>query len=466
MARHSNGKNNYSLSAGAIVVLLVLALAVASAIWYVLGRDDAAELSAASEPNCVAGDLTLPIAASDSSAGKTLIDAYGRNHPVVRDYCVRPELVTDLASAAVYIAPNTGVTHQEIANAGRNAAVSDPQPVLSDTVGLAGREDADPAKVDLSKVRFPVAEEPAASALVASLVAANDSDAIKALTDQRITRLDDFSADDGTFAATAEGSTPEGLTFTPLAGEVVYTAIALNQNDRVDENQSRAGQDFARFSAERFDGSVADQPVIPDLVWAAAMPTGGENITSTSSDETAPENTLFLLDTSDAMAPYIDAAAEAIGVTAREVAAAGYEVGLWNYSSPLNPGVVLSYRRNIDLSEGGDDVATAVSRFLTGGVPQTREALEAAVSAYSQAPAKTRIVLVTTGTADSSGSAEDDSTYVDVVGNSAGDNVDISVVHVGGGQTDAAVEKLARVHETADGGQEEMAAAVKRAAGL
>ena len=37
MARHSNGKNNYSLSAGAIVVLLVVALAVASAIWYVLG---------------------------------------------------------------------------------------------------------------------------------------------------------------------------------------------------------------------------------------------------------------------------------------------------------------------------------------------------------------------------------------------------------------------------------------------
>ena len=200
MARHSNGKNNYSLSAGAIVVLLVVALAVASAIWYVLGRDEAAEQSAASEPNCVAGDLTLPIAASDSSAGKTLIDAYGRNHPVVRDYCVRPELVTDLASAAVYIAPNTGVTHQEIANAGRNAAVSDPQPVLSDTVGLAGREDADPAKVDLSKVRFPVAEEPAASALVASLVAANDSDAVKALTDQRIMRLGDFSADDGTYA--------------------------------------------------------------------------------------------------------------------------------------------------------------------------------------------------------------------------------------------------------------------------
>ena len=88
------------------------------------------------------------------------------------------------------------------------------------------------------------------------------------------------------------------------------------------------------------------------------------------------------------------------------------------------------------------------------------------MSAYTQAPAKTRIVLVTTGTADSSGSAEDDSTYVDVVGNTAGDNVDISVVHVGSGQADAAVEKLARVHETADGGQEEMAAAVKRAAGL
>lgn len=469
MARHSNGKNNYSLSAGAIVVLLVLALAIAGVIWYFAARDDVPVDTAASEETCVAGDLTLPVAASDSSTGQALIDAYGQNHPVVRDFCVRPELVTDLAAAAVYIAPNTSVTHQEIANAGRNAAVSDPQPVSSDTVGLAGNNTVDPDQVALDNVRFPVAEEPAASAIAASLIAENDNDAVKALTDQRIASLADFAAADGRFVATVGSSTPEGLQFTPLAGDVVYTAIPLNQSDSVDENQARAGQDFARASAERFDGSVANQPVIPELVWAAALPTGGENITSGTEEKLQPENTLFLLDTSEAMAPHIDLAAKAIAQAARDISAAGYEVGLWNYSSPLNPGVVVGYRQNISVSPGGDDVATAVARFLTGGVPQTREALEAAVSAYADAPAKTRIVLVTTGTADSSGNTDDDSSYVDVVANTAGDKVDLSVVHVGSGQPDAAVEQLAQVKERVAGGAGEevkMAAAVEHAAGL
>ena len=103
MAKHANGKNNYKLSGGAIAVLVALALFIAVVIWWVAGRGSQNQESQAQE--CVAGELTLPIAAADTEAGHSLIDAYGETHPVVRDYCVRAELVDDVSDAAVYLAP-------------------------------------------------------------------------------------------------------------------------------------------------------------------------------------------------------------------------------------------------------------------------------------------------------------------------------------------------------------------------
>lgn len=487
MAKHASGKNNYRLSGELIALLVVLVLIAAAVIWWLTSRGDDAGSTEAQTKDCVAGELVLPVTASDKGAGQALVDAYGASSPVVRDYCVKPQLVDSVADAAVFIAPNTAVTHQSLESAGRTPAVSDPKAAYSEAVGVAGKDEVKLEDLTVDKVRFPVSEESAASALVASKVAGNDNDAVQALTDQRIGSADELNADGGEYLATAEDAVPEGLKFTPVGADAVYTAFPLNQNDKVDENQARAGQDFARFASERFDGTEKDQPAVSDLVWAAALPAGGEAITSDAKKDGAqdgadadkaaggesadaaganagalqPENTLFLLDTSDAMSPYLQPAKDAIANAALELGGKGKQVGLWNYSSPLNPGVVVGYRQNISVSPDADSVAVAVRRFLTGGVPQTRQAVEAAAGAYGAGEAKTRVVLVTTGTAD----AGDDKAFEDAVRGAAGDKVEITVVRVGEGEADKAVEALSA--KTVDAKQADaIEGAVKQASGL
>ena len=483
MAKHASGKNNYRLSGELIALLVVLALIAAAVIWWLSTRGDDADSAEAQPEDCVAGELVLPVAASDKGAGQSLVDAYGASSPVVRDYCVKPQLVDSVADAAVFVAPNTAVTHQSLDSAGRTPAVSDAQPAYSEAVGVAGKDEIKFEDLTADKLRFAVSEESAASALVASQVVGNDNDAVQALTDQRIASASELNADAGEYLATAEDAVPEGLKFTPVGADAVYTAFPLNQNDKVDENQARAGQDFARFASEHFDGSAKDQPAVSDLVWAAALPAGGEAITADEKEDSdtqnaadpdkaadeagsnpaalQPENTLFLLDTSDAMSPYIQPAKDAIANAALELGAQGKQVGLWNYSSPLNPGVVVGYRQNITVSPDADSVAVAVRRFLTGGVPQTRQAVEAVAGAYGTGDAKTRIVLVTTGTAD----AGDDNAFEDAVRGAAGDKVEITVVRVGEGEADQAVEALSA--KAVDAAQADaIEGAVKQASGL
>ena len=483
MAKHASGKNNYRLSGELIALLVVLALIAAAVIWWLSTRGEDTGSAEAQPEDCVAGELVLPVAASDKGAGQSLVDAYGASSPVVRDYCVKPQLVDSVADAAVFVAPNTAVTHQSLDSAGRTPAVSDAQPAYSETVGVAGNDEVKLEDLTADKLRFAVSEESAASALVASQVVGNDNDAVQALTDQRIASASELNADADEYLATAEDAVPEGLKFTPVGADAVYTAFPLNQNDKVDENQARAGQDFARFASEHFDGSAKDQPAVSDLVWAAALPAGGEAITADEKEDSdtqnaadadkaadeagsnpaalQPENTLFLLDTSDAMSPYIQPAKDAIANTALELGAQGKQVGLWNYSSPLNPGVVVGYRQNITVSPDADSVAVAVRRFLTGGVPQTRQAVEAAAGAYGTGDAKTRIVLVTTGTAD----AGDDNAFENAVRGAAGDKVEITVVRVGEGEADQAVEALSA--KAVDAAQADaIEGAVKQASGL
>lgn len=470
MARHASNQNHFRL-AGWLIALLVAIALVLALVLFLAFRDDTD--TTAAEQECVTGDLALPVAASDEKVGRSLIDDYAAANPVVRDYCVKPEYVDDVKDAAVYIAPNTSVAHTVLEAAGRTSAVSDPEAVYGETVGVAGANEVKLEDLKADTVRFPVDEEPEASALVASKVAGNDNDAVKVLTEQRVNNVADFNVANG-YVATAEHSVPEGLKFTPVGADIVYTAIPLNQNDAISEDQARAGQDFARTSAESFGGSIDDQPVISDLVWAAARPTGGDALGNEAQvakedtdelpkqdDNITPENTLFLLDTSEAMAPFLEPAADAIGTTALELGGAGKQVGLWNYSSPLNPGVVNGYRQNLTVSPDAESVNIAVHRFLVGGVPQTREALQAAAADYGSLDNPTRIVLVTTGSAD----AGDDKAFADAFRQAAGDEVDVTVVHVGEGANDAAVEQVA-TKQFAAPSADQIGPAIKQAAGL
>lgn len=459
MGRHALRDNTGSLPGRTLLALLATMLLIGALIWFIALRDtgsDDAVGPSGDERTCVSGELMLPVAAADAAIAEELIGVYNESLPEVRDYCITAQFTASLQEAAVYIAPNTPITHQQLAAASRSAALAEPQPVFADEVGVAAEVTPD-TDVDVKHVRFPV-DNPGASALVASLLAREDNAAIEALTHQRIDSVDSFAPVDGQVVAISQRRVPERLQFRSLDASVVYTAIPLNSGETIDENQARAGQDFARFSSERFPDDVPDQPVIPELVWAAALPEGGEALTTdgaspTDADEAAVAadgnvtDSLFLLDTSESMAPYLQAANAGIKKAAAEVISAGHRVGLWNYSSPLNPGVEVGYRRNVALTDSDQDVIAVLDQLQAAGQPRTREALDAAVDELSSGPAEsaqqTRVIVITTGTADGG----TDGAFSDALRQKAGERVVISVVHVGDRARDVALEQVASSYQ-------------------
>lgn len=179
------------------------------------------------------------------------------------------------------------------------------------------------------------------------------------------------------------------------------------------------------------------------------------------------ENTLVLLDTSEGLAPYFNQVTQALGNTANALGEKSGLVGLWNYSSPLSETATVGYRQNIGYGEAGP-VAFALQQFGTGGVPQTRSAVTAAVAnAADQAAGteqKAKVLLVTTGTAQDM----DDPTFQQALADAKSDNVSLSVVHIGPGEKDAvlddAADSFTEVTDPAD--QAALEKALNQAAGV
>lgn len=448
MGRHSSGKHHYALSKGATAFVVLIAILGLLAAYMFSNRGktgDEHSADGADEQSCVAGDLSLPVAASSEKVGRMLIDAYVETHPVVRDYCVRPVYVDQLEDAAVYVAPNTSISHAELDDAGRAAATNEPLTVASFHAGLAGSTEVKPETVDLATVDFPTGDQPEASALVAAKLAPSEGEAVAVLTDNRIASTADAQLNSTRLIATAENAVPEGFKFSRVEGaDIVYSAIPLTTSDNVTEDQVRAGQAFADTTGKLFTGDgAAKLPVIGESVWAAALPegsrikTGGGGTHKAEAATTAPASaadTLFVLDTSSGMVSYASAAEDGIAQAAEKLADKGHRVGLWNYSSPLTPGVTNGYRQNLAMVvNNGYEIGTVVSRFLNGGSPQTHEVVLAAL-AYAQEVASTdnpvRIVLITSGTTDAS------TPITDAIKQAETSNVELSVVHVGGGEQD------------------------------
>lgn len=170
-----------------------------------------------------------------------------------------------------------------------------------------------------------------------------------------------------------------------------------------------------------------------------------------SSEDKAAEgvapNTLFLLDTSDNLAPYFDVVTQSVAEAASAVGAEGSQVALWNYSSPISAAATVGFRQNVAYGDA-ENVAFAVRQFGTGGVPQTRSAVVAALdNATDQAAGSgkdTRVVLLTTGTQQDM----DDASFAEAVKAARGEGVSLSVVHIGDGEKDAELEKLADSYST------------------
>lgn len=183
-------------------------------------------------------------------------------------------------------------------------------------------------------------------------------------------------------------------------------------------------------------------------------------------DVTMAANTLLLLDTSTAMAPMYGPVSEALGTTASDLAADGGAVSLWNYSSPISETATVGFRQNLGFGDG-NAVSGTLGGFGTGGVPQTRSAVVAAIAnAADQAAGtgdKARVVVVTTGTEQDMGDAQ----FTSALEDAASKDVSLSVVHVGEGNVDAALKSAADSFTSVDSADEAtVSGAIKKAAGV
>lgn len=235
------------------------------------------------------------------------------------------------------------------------------------------------------------------------------------------------SVDDIAQAAVVIGDEPDlgertVASSTPVTGG---TAHVLNPAGDITEEQTRAGAEFVKFHE-------TDAP--EETTTEEAAPADPEPAEAGS--------TLILFDTSAQSDPVHNDATAVIADLALQLSEDGQQVALWNYSSPLNPGVTQGWRTNVSFTDGAE-AARVVQGFGTGGVPQTRSAVVAAVAnAAEQARATgetVRVLVVTTGTAQDM----DDATFTDAFEQAKGDaDVIVEVAHLGDGEVDAALAEV------------------------
>lgn len=240
------------------------------------------------------------------------------------------------------------------------------------------------------------------------------------------------------------------------------TAAASSAIEPAEESEAAISDAAARD--EQAESSAAESSA-PES--SESAPSSEEKQPEENKPAAFAENTLVLLDTSEGLAPYFNQVTQALGNTANALGEKSGLVGLWNYSSPLSETATVGYRQNIGYGEAGP-VAFALQQFGTGGVPQTRSAVTAAVAnAADQAAGteqKAKVLLVTTGTAQDM----DDPTFQQALADAKSDNVSLSVVHIGPGEKDAvlddAADSFTEVTDPAD--QAALEEALNQAAGV
>lgn len=204
------------------------------------------------------------------------------------------------------------------------------------------------------------------------------------------------------------------------------------------------------------ESSVVQKPTSESASTASTTPSKSEKPTESASaapstenkeDQGVAPNTLFLLDTSDNLAPYFDEVTQGVAEAASAVGAEGSQVALWNYSSPISATATVGFRQNVAYGDA-ENVAFAVRQFGTGGVPQTRSAVVAALDNATDQVAEsgkdTRVVLITTGTQQDM----DDASFAEALKAARGKGVSLRALHVGEGEKDAELEKLADSYNT------------------
>ncbi|RNE49115.1 hypothetical protein [Corynebacterium alimapuense] len=469
MGRHANGKQNYSVSSGAVAAIILVIALVAAVVWWFWLRDSTEADNVAAADECIQGELVLPVAESSPGLAEDLIEEWTQSGPVVRDYCVTPEVVDSLSEAAVYLVPDSPNVEDDLAERGASSV----SPVAVLPAGLAFADQAVAIdEVDPQAVTYPVASAPDAAIAVAVALAGDQAEELIA----RDSAVTSDTADVEIIAST-EAETPEGFEFAAVEGaELVVSAHVLDPNDSVSEEQTRAAAEFASVN----DASEQVPAQLPDRSagWTAATTTEALPVEETPAEEpeaepaaAVPSDTLILLDTSNNMnatfngGSIYEASAQALSQISLDLGAIDQQVALWNYSSPISAGVTEGWRQNVGFSNG-TAAANAVQLFGTGGVPQTRSALIAAAANAADKARETgepaRVLLVTSGTEQDIDDATFTARLIQAVGDAP---VTIDVVHAGATGTDNLLMESVDSFTTVDT-PEQLTEALRSASGL
>lgn len=463
MPRHSTGENNYRVAKGPFfVVIAVIVIAAAIFAWVNLRNSNNASIDA-ERAQCSKGDFTLTVTTDPAAVGdvQKLVQAYGESKPVLKDFCIRPQItvsgsqeVVDAVAGSAGSAPSdtaanvpgvwvpADISFVRAAEATGKIKVEDPSAWLRPIKGgIAVKEDR--AKElegstwqDLAKLRIAAAggSDAALSAMVSDALGGGPEAARmrgeaggKYTSNTLLTLLTQDTPDFDAVVATEPmlAMAGEGLSLIKPQDAPVLQApiIAFGSGGPIDEMTARAAEDFSNFASSH----GADGPALADSALSAgaeenfkilsamktdpfALPPApgqqGQPGSGSPQSAQAPAPTgsnLLLFDVSDGInAPALVSAAQPeIEAVADAGEGTGARVAVWDYSM-RGEAPEGNLRRNVEFIEGnGVDASKAALKGLTsGGQPWMWPAL---IQAYQYATdaispdVPNRVVVVTRG---------------------------------------------------------------------
>ena len=472
MGRHSTGLSPKKKVAPQLILALiatVVVVAVFSTSFYLWNgaRSRAADERAVSD--CIQGQLKVPVEVSPDAPHSVddILDGFVKANPVVKDYCI--ELTRSTPGALLITTGNTSTINYDLDQRGMSPAQTEWAVVAASRVGVGVRRGSE---VPASWADVPVDSTAyngsfsLGARLAAVLVreSTNTIDAaLGAVADGSMPMMfpEEPTSDTDYILASEDDTQPDGFDFHQVADTVVpFYSVALNAGGGISEEQARVASAIQGYvlSQVPVQLSAGEKQSIVDLDSGTALSRalalgGGQQQDGSSADASessdtgasppAHQDTLLLLDTSTAMAEFLPAQVEALKKRAAEVVSNGHKVALWNYSSPLNPGVTQGWRNNVAFTDDLSLIDATLDGFQTGGLSQTRPALINAMQATADHGGG-QVYLVTTG---SVGFYDDDnfSQMLDAFNDSA---VTVAVQHVGPGADDKVLDSFIRSQDS------------------
>ena len=472
MGRHSTGLSPKKKVAPQLILALiatVVVVAVFSTSFYLWNgaRSRAADERAVSD--CIQGQLKVPVEVSSDAPHSVddILDGFVKANPVVKDYCI--ELTRSTPGALLITTGNTSTINYDLDQRGMSPAQTEWAVVAASRVGVGVRQGAKVPKTwadvgpDSTAYNGSFSLGPRLAAVLVRESTDTIDAALGAVADGSMPLMfpEEPSSDTSYILADEDDKLPDGFDFHQVADTVVpFYSVALNAGGGISEEQARVASAIQGYvlSQVPVQLSAGEKQSIVDLDSGTALSRalaldGGQQQDGSSADASessdtgasapAHQDTLLLLDTSTAMAEFLPAQVEALKKRAAEVVSNGHKVALWNYSSPLNPGVTQGWRNNVAFTDDLSLINATLDGFQTGGLPQTRPALINAMQATADHGGG-QVYLVTTG---SVGFYDDDSfsQMLDAFNDSA---VTVAAQHVGPGAHDKVLDSFIRSQDS------------------